>query len=59
MSESRDAVALPTGMSVMSESRDAVALPPVARTLAIAGGLRLALADWVGSAPVNITLKEY
>ena len=26
---------------------------------AIAGGLRLALPDWVGSAPVNITLTEY
>ncbi len=26
---------------------------------AIAGGRRLALADWVGSAPVNITLIEY
>jgi len=27
--------------------------------LAIAGGLCLALADWVGSAPANITLIEY
>ena len=26
---------------------------------AIAGGRRLALADWVGSAPVNISLIEY
>jgi hypothetical protein len=39
--------------------KNAVALQPVARTKAIAGGRRLALAVWVGSAPVNISLIEY